>query len=143
MASQIGPKIAAAYELQASWMEPRLEKLGIGWTAFQMLATIHAAGEDATQIEVARRLGVSAPTLSESVKLQVKKGLVKQEPSKKDRRAKILVLTSKAETALGKIRTLVQECEQLMAGSLTDRQAKDAEVHLDKIIAALEAELSQ
>ena len=74
----IGTRIAAIYERQAEWLEPRLADLGVSWATFQLLTTVAGAGEEASQIEVARRLGVTAATLSESVQGHVGRGLLKQ-----------------------------------------------------------------
>ena len=57
----IGTRIAAIYELQAEWMEPKLTELGISWATFQLLTTVANAGDGASQIEVARRLGLLQP----------------------------------------------------------------------------------
>ena len=62
----IGSRVATLYELQSAWLEPKLKEMGVRWTTFQLLATIFGAGDDARQAEVARRLGVSPATLSES-----------------------------------------------------------------------------
>ena len=49
----IGTRIAAIYELQAEWMDPKLDELGITWSTFQLLTTVANAGERASQVEVA------------------------------------------------------------------------------------------
>jgi DNA-binding MarR family transcriptional regulator len=136
----IGPRIAAVYELQAAWMEPKLKEIGVSWSTFQLLTTVHSAGSEATQAEIAARLGIKPPTLTESVQSHVQKGLLKQSTSPLDKRAKLLTLTPKSQKILGKIKTLVIESEKMITAALTERQKAAAAGHLDKIISHLESE---
>lgn len=128
----MGARLASLYELQSAWLEPRLEAIGVSWTAFQLLLTVSAAGENASQTEVARRLGVTAPTLSESVQTHVAKGLLRQVQSKKDRRIKILTLTPKSQQLMVDIRRLVAEADAVMTRGLSERACRDLAHLLDQ-----------
>lgn len=128
----MGARLASLYELQSAWLEPRLEAIGVSWTAFQLLLTVAAAGENASQIEVARRLGVTAPTLSESVQAHVAKGLLRQVQSKKDRRIKVLTLTPKSQQLMVEIRRLVAEAEAVMTRGLSESACRDLAKLLDR-----------
>lgn len=128
----MGARLASLYELQSAWLEPRLEAIGVSWTAFQLLLTVAAAGENASQIEVARRLGVTAPTLSESVQAHVAKGLLRQVQSKKDRRIKVLTLTPKSQQLMVEIRRLVAEAEAVMTRGLSEGACRDLAKLLDR-----------
>ena len=125
-------RLASLYELQSAWLEPRLEAIGVSWTAFQLLLTVAAAGENASQIEVARRLGVTAPTLSESVQAHVAKGLLRQVQTKKDRRIKVLTLTPKSQELMLEIRRLVAEAEAVMTRGLSESACRDLAKLLDQ-----------
>ncbi len=129
----IGARIAAVYDLQAEYLEPRLEALCVSWTTFLLLTAISNAGEEASQIEVARRLGVTAATLSESVQNHVAKGLIRQTNSKKDGRVKVLVLTAKTTRVLQKIRDLVVASEETMTRGLLPHELSAACIVLDRI----------
>lgn len=129
----IGTRIASVYELQAEWLEPRLTDLGISWTSFQLLTTVANAKEEASQIEVARRMGVTAATLSESVQNHVQKGLLKQSQSPKDKRVKILSLTEKSERTIREIRELVVESEEVMAKGILPHELSSTVRVLDRI----------
>ena len=128
----MGPRVASLYELQSAWLEPRLEAIGVSWTTFQLLLTVAAAGENASQIEVARRLGVTAPTLSESVQAHVAKGLLSQVQGKKDRRIKVLTLTPKSQELMVQIRRLVAESEAVMTRGLSEGACRDMANLLDR-----------
>ena len=128
----MGPRVASLYELQSTWLEPRLEAIGVSWTTFQLLLTAAAAGENASQIEVARRLGVTAPTLSESVQAHVAKGLLSQVQGKKDRRIKVLTLTPKSQELMVQIRRLVAESEAVMTRGLSEGACRDMANLLDR-----------
>ncbi|MCH7903915.1 MAG: winged helix-turn-helix transcriptional regulator [Armatimonadetes bacterium] len=130
--TSVGARLASLYELQSAWLEPRLEAIGVSWTAFQLLLTVSAAGENASQTEVARRLGVTAPTLSESVQTHVAKGLLRQVQSKKDRRIKILTLTPKSQQLMVDIRRLVAEADAVMTRGLSERACRDLAHLLDQ-----------
>ncbi|MCW5936430.1 MAG: winged helix DNA-binding protein [Fimbriimonadaceae bacterium] len=135
---QIGTRIAAVYELQSSWLEPRLAEIGVGWNTFQLLTTIDAAGSDASQVEVARRLGVTPATLSETVFGHVRKGLLEQVVSERDRRVKLLRLTDQSQKLVRQIRKLVTESEQVMVEGLSDSEIGMMVGLLERVIANLE-----
>lgn len=138
---QLGALVATVYELQSAWLEPRLAKLGVRWTTFQLLATVYGCGDEASQAEVARRLGVAPATLSESVQSHIKQGLLDRKPSTTDKRLKILVLTNQGKRLMGQIRTLVAECEDLMTKNLKDKDAIKCEQILDEMVTSLEKAL--
>ena len=79
-------------------MEPALAANGLKPATFDLLSTIHAAGEGATQANIAHRLGIKPPSLTEA--LRSVKHLVEQVPSPTDSRAKHLRLTDRGVAAL-------------------------------------------
>ena len=133
----LGPRIASVYELQAEWLEPRLNELGVSWSSFQLLSTVASAGDEASQIEVARRLGVTAATLSESVQSHVERGLLRQVPSEKDKRVRLLVLTPTSTRLVQEIRNLVIESEQVMVKGLQFSETSNAASILDRVLSNL------
>lgn len=139
----VGARIAAVYDLHAEYLEPRLVALGVSWTTFQMLTAIANAGENASQIEVARQLGVTAATLSESVQIHIDKGLIKQTKSKTDGRVKLLLLTAKATKILQKIRDLVMSSEETMTRGLLPHELSSAMLVLDRIAQNFESALDR
>lgn len=85
-------------ELLNAATEPALAAHGLKASTFDLLSTIHAAGPNATQAEIARRLGIRPPSLTEA--LRGLKHLVEQVPSETDSRVKHLRITDRGKTAL-------------------------------------------
>ena len=137
----LSSRIAALYELQAALLEPQLKAIGINWTTFQLLSAVHGAGEEASQAEVARRLGVTPATLSETVTAHEAKGMLKRVPNAQDKRLKILQLTSKASKLLDKVLTVVNDVDQQMMRGIGVAPRDAAAKTLDRCIANLEKAL--
>lgn len=85
-------------ELLNAATEPALAAHGLKPSTFDLLSTIHTAGPNATQAEIARRLGIKPPSLTEA--LRGLKHLVEQVPSETDSRVKHLRITDRGKTAL-------------------------------------------
>ena len=141
-AEQIGVRIAAIYELQSAILEPKLKKIGISWTTFQLLTTINSAGKSASQVEVASRLGITPATLSETVFSHVQKGLIEQVPSKSDRRVKVLQLTETSKPMMKQIKKFVQETESGLLAGFNDSESMQLSGLLDRVLLNLEQALS-
>jgi DNA-binding MarR family transcriptional regulator len=137
------PRIAALHELQSMYLEPKLKKLGISLNTFQLLAAIAAAGEDASQIEIARRLGVSPATLSETVQVHIKRKLLEQTPSTVDRRVKILTLTKSANSKLRDVRELLESLEETMLKNMSGSTVKSTFAALDDAIENVQKSLKK
>jgi DNA-binding MarR family transcriptional regulator len=139
----IGTRIAAVYELQAEWMEPKLRELGISWSTFQLLTAVANAGDRASQIEVARRLGVTAATLSESVQAHLDKGLLSRTTLPRDKRVKLLRLTPESKAIVERIKELVVQADEAMTrGVLPDEMTLVARV-LDRAMENMESALDR
>jgi len=87
-------------ELLTSAMEPKLAQADISLGTFELLSAIYASGGRSTQVEVARRLGITPPSLSEAVKAACVRSLVEQHIDSDDGRRKILKLTAKGRKAM-------------------------------------------
>lgn len=101
-------------EMVSAQLDPVLESNGINFGTFELLSAAHATDGKASQAELARRLGITAPSLCEAVKAAVAKGLVEQRPNKRDRREHRIHLTRKGAGALRKILTALAAIEQRM-----------------------------
>src|ERR1700722_20029077 len=87
-------------ELLTAAMEPKLAEAGISLGMFELLSAIQGSGGRGTQIEVAKRLGITPPSLSETVKSAVGRGFVEQHIDSDDGRRKILKLTQAGRKAM-------------------------------------------
>jgi MarR family transcriptional regulator for hemolysin len=109
-------------ELLTAVMEPKLEETGLSLGTFELLSAVHASGGKATQVEVARRLGITPPSLSESVKSATAKSLIEQHADSDDGRRKILKLTPTGRNAMVSIVKGVNKAETRMVHGIEESQ---------------------
>ena len=74
--TSVSGQAALLTELLSNALEPSLRKFGLTPAVFDLLTAVHANEAGISQAELARRLRVSAPTLSEAVHSAVVKGLL-------------------------------------------------------------------
>jgi len=101
-------------------MEPALAANGLKAATFDLLSTIHAAGESATQANIAHRLGIKPPSLTEA--LRSVKHLVEQIPSPTDSRAKHLRLTSEGRNALAAAIAAIEDAGKSVVSGIEKRE---------------------
>lgn len=126
-------------ELVAAYLQPTLSEVGLNQGTFELLSAIHATGGQAAQIEIARRLGITAPSLSEAVKLAVREGLVRQIADVEDARRKRLELTGKGRRAVARVLEAVQEAESHLIGGLDAVSLRTAQLTLKQAARSLAA----
>jgi len=113
-------------ELLTSAMEPKLDETEISLGTFELLTAIYGSGGRATQVEVARRLGITPPSLSEAVKSACARGLAEQQHDSNDGRRKILKLTAKGRKAMQSIVKGVNSAETKMVEGIDPEQIASA-----------------
>lgn len=96
--------IAALYDRQAELFNDRLRYEGITWSEFQILSIVHSEKGPCWQADVARKLGISPPSLTETVQALVARDLIEQKSSEADRRVKMLILTPSSMAILENLR---------------------------------------
>ena len=109
-------------ELLTAAMDPQLQEAGITLGTFELLSAVHASGGRATQVEIAKRLGITPPSLSESVKSATTRLLLEQHSDSEDARRKILKLTPKGRKAMLSIVKAVNNAEIRMVNGIDDSQ---------------------
>ena len=134
----IGPRVAAIYEMQSALLDPHLKRLGISWTTFQLLSAVMEEGGHASQIAVARSLGVAPATMSESVQAHIEKGYLNRTASPKDGRVKLLSLTERSISIMDEIRTVLRSTEDRLSQGLSDDECNFVVAELDRVLANLE-----
>lgn len=112
-------------EMVASRFEPELAKAGINYSTFELLSAAHAADGKASQAELARRLGISAPSLCESIKHAVARELIEQRPYGRDRRVHRVHVTRKGGAVLRKVLVALSAIEESLTVGMTDREIAD------------------
>ncbi len=108
-------------ELTARALEPKLQELGLTFSMFELLTSVRTAGRQASQADVARRLGITPPSLTEAVRLAVKAGLIEQVASESDGRSKTLVITDRGAKKMTETLQAVNEAEELMVKGISPR----------------------
>jgi len=109
-------------ELLTAVIEPKLQETGVSLGTFELLSAVHASGGKATQVEVARRLGITPPSLSESVKGATARNLIEQHVDSDDARRKILKLTPTGRRAMISIIKDVNKAETRMVNGIDEAQ---------------------
>ncbi len=109
-------------ELLTAAIEPKLEATGVSLGTFELLSAVHASGGRATQVEVAKRLGITPPSLSESVKGATNRNLIEQHTDSEDGRRKILKLTPSGRKAMLSIVKGVSSAEIRMIDGIDPMQ---------------------
>lgn len=100
--------------MTAQYLEPTLARLGITFSVFELLSTVKALGSDVPQADVARRLGITPPSLTEAVRSAVQQGLLVQVKLPSDARAKAVQLTPKGQDILQEVLKAVQQAERVL-----------------------------
>ena len=119
---------AVLSELVAAYLEKALRNSGLSLGAFELLSAVKASPA-APQAELSEKLGITPSSLSEAVAVAVRKGLVEQESSERDRRAKRVVLTRRGDRALESAMSALAEADRLaLEGIPPARSAQAAEV---------------
>ena len=113
-------------QLVAEAMGPALEKAGLTTSAFALLSAISAGDGKLTQAEVAKRLAVTPPTLSEAVRVGVKAGLLIQSPDGKDARVKRLSLTPTGKNRVKEVLKSLRQMEAETMGQMNSEELKAA-----------------
>ena len=113
-------------ELMHGLVGPVLEREAISGPTFELLSAIHATQGKASQARIAEVLGVTPPTLCESVKIAVRQGLIVQEGMPRDKRAKRLHLTAKGGRIVRKAMEKMQEGEAAMVSGIPEEELASA-----------------
>lgn len=122
----LSSQAATLSQLASECLEPTLKKLGLTQGQFDVLSTVRSLGSGPTQATVAKELGITPPSLSESVKQLVREGWIVQENNPVDARAKLLKLSPKGNQAFRTILKAVSDIDSQITGSLDAEESKIA-----------------
>lgn len=116
---------ALFYETVAERLEPDLKAAGLTLSAFELLSAVHAARGRSHQAELARRLGISPPTLCETLRVAVRQGWVMQQEDPSDARVRRIQLTPAGSEALARVLAALDRIEQEATEALGPERAAD------------------
>jgi MarR family transcriptional regulator for hemolysin len=120
MASTIGFRIARLPHLWRSILDRRLAPLGLTQTRWVTLYHLWRLGEGNPQCDLARAIGVEAPSLVRTLGQLEEQGLVERRACDNDRRSKRIYLTPAAMPLLEQIDNVAQQARKEMFAGLTD-----------------------
>ena len=135
MASTIGFRIARLPHLWRSILDRRLAPLGLTQTRWVTLYHLWKLGEGNPQCDLARAIGVEAPSLVRTLGQLEAQGLVERRACDNDRRSKRLYLTPAAIPLLEQIDSVVLAARQEMLAGLSEQDLDQ----LDKWLALIES----
>ena len=135
MASTIGFRIARLPHLWRSILDRRLAPLGLTQTRWVTLYHLWKLGEGNPQYDLARAIGVEAPSLVRTLGQLEAQGLVERRACDDDRRSKRLYLTPAAIPLLEQIDSVVLAARQEMLAGLSEQDLDQ----LDKWLALIES----
>ncbi|NYT74723.1 transcriptional regulator SlyA [Halomonas sp. QX-2] len=135
MASTIGFRIARLPHLWRSILDRRLAPLGLTQTRWVTLYHLWRLGEGHPQCDLARAIGVEAPSLVRTLGQLEEQGLVERRACDNDRRSKRIYLTPAAMPLLEKIDSVAQQARKEMFAGLSEENLEQ----LNDWLAVIEA----
>jgi MarR family transcriptional regulator for hemolysin len=135
MASTIGFRIARLPHLWRSILDRRLAPLGLTQTRWVTLYHLWRLGEGHPQCDLARAIGVEAPSLVRTLGQLEEQGLVERRACDNDRRSKRIYLTPAAMPLLEKIDSVAQQERKEMFAGLSEENLEQ----LNEWLAVIEA----
>ncbi|MDN6180759.1 MAG: transcriptional regulator SlyA [Halomonas subglaciescola] len=134
MATSLGFRIARLPHLWRSLLDRRLAPLGLTQTRWVTLYHLWRMGDGQPQCDLARAIGVEAPSLVRTLGQLEAQGLIERRACESDRRTKRLYLTAKAMPLLEDIRRVADEARQEMLAGLNEDDIE----RLDRWLAVIE-----
>lgn len=126
-------RIAILHDAQSSAIEPRLRARGYRWATFQLLTTLYGHAKGLVQADVARRLAITPPTLTEAIQNHTRMGLVEQVEDKRDRRSKRILLTPAGKAAVKLMVRDIAAIENDMLKGISEEELAGLANILDRI----------
>ncbi len=119
---QFGSAISAFARSWYATLNHRLKPLGLSPSRWRALRFLSRAPEGLTQVDLARMLGIEAPTVTRLVIQLEQDGLVKRRTVVGDARCKTVHLTPKAKKLIVRINAAVSQLRAETIGRLPDAQ---------------------
>lgn len=101
-------------------IDRRLAPEGLTQTRWVTLYHLWRLGDDQPQRELARAIGVEAPSLVRTLDQLAEQGLIERRPGELDRRTKHIFLTDAAMPLLRRIEAVVSEAQREMLAGLSE-----------------------
>lgn len=135
--------VSVLSELTASLVEPVLQAHGLGFGTFDLLSAVHAADGRESQTQIAARLGISAPSLTEAIQSAARRGLVEQLVVANNLRARRVMLTDKGQKILGECLAKLAEAEESALRGMSAQEVEQTKNGLRRATQNLAAMLTE
>ncbi|MEJ1962565.1 MAG: winged helix DNA-binding protein [Gammaproteobacteria bacterium] len=106
------------------YLDERLRRIGQSQARWEALFAVGMTRDGSALGAIARRVGVEGPTFVRMIAQFEREGLVKRTASSEDRRASIIRITPKGETALAEMRELTTRVRKEFLGDLSVDEVK-------------------
>lgn len=133
MGQHIGFKLARLPRLWRAVIDERLAPLGLTQTRWVTLWNLRNMGGGQAQCDLARAIGVEAPSLVRTLDQLAEQNLIERRPCADDRRTKRLFLTEEATPLLAQIEAIVNEVRNEMLAGLSQEEVDLFESFIDRI----------
>lgn len=134
MYQNIGFKLSRLPRLWRAIIDRRLAPLELTQTRWITLYHLWRLGDGQPQCDLARAIGVEAPSLVRTLDQLAEQGLIERWPCDQDRRSKRIYLTAQATPLLQRIDAVVTEARsEMLAGLSNEELAK-----LDELLTRIE-----
>ncbi|HAT1880057.1 TPA: MarR family transcriptional regulator [Legionella pneumophila] len=124
------------YETAAAWrnlLDKRLKPLGLSQAKWRALLLLSMTKSPLTQIQLAKKLGIEAPTVVGLIDRLTKEGWVIRQDATHDRRVKVICLTEKAILTIGQIQSTADELSRELLAPLSETELEACLTTLQKI----------
>ncbi|MFG6667590.1 transcriptional regulator SlyA [Halomonas sp. HNIBRBA4712] len=122
MASSIGFRLSRLPHLWRSILDRRLAPLGLTQTRWVTLYHLWRMGEGHPQCDLAKAIGVEAPSLVRTLGQLEEQGLIERRACDNDRRSKRIFLTPKATPLLEQIDSVASQARTEIFEGLDEEQ---------------------
>ncbi|KJZ14110.1 MULTISPECIES: transcriptional regulator SlyA [Halomonas] len=133
MNENIGFQLSRAPRIWRAVLDQRLAPLGLTQTRWVTLYHLWRMPDGQPQCDLARAIGVEAPSLVRTLDQLCEQGLVERCPCDQDRRTKRVHLTKQATPLLEKIDAIVQQAREEMLKGLDEQEQERLSDMLSRI----------
>ncbi|MGQ7248259.1 transcriptional regulator SlyA [Halomonas sp. V046] len=133
MNENIGFQLSKAPRIWRAVLDQRLAPLGLTQTRWVTLYHLWRMPDGQPQCDLARAIGVEAPSLVRTLDQLCEQGLVERCPCDQDRRTKRVHLTEQATPLLEKIEATVTQAREEMLAGLDDDEVEQLSTMLTRI----------
>lgn len=133
MQQNIGFQLSRVPRLWRAVIDHRLAPLGLTQTRWITLYHLWRLGDGQPQCDLARTIGVEAPSLVRTLDQLADQGLIERRPSEQDRRTKRVYLTQEATPLIERIDAVVTQARHEMLAGLSDSEVEQLSALLARI----------